>query len=175
MGLSQGQMAALISESIKGIDRALISKMETGLCEPSAELREWLRKACAQPSDEPNSITWVTLRDAEKRLLNGELQAQIYKALETSSFDYPVTRTVLRLRTGRSDRKIRKAIADMRQAGILIVASSSGQGYWLAQTDEDIAILRHEYTARLRACSKILRTIEAASPDQYVMVEVDGA
>lgn len=171
-GLTQAELAAEISKDIPGIDRALISRMETGLCLPSQVIVNWLDKACAHGVGERKGLAWTTLREAEKKALKTELQAQIYEALEKASSDSPVTRRMLMIRTGRSDRQVRNAISEMRQDGILIVASSRGYGYWLAQTDHDVRLLRREYSSRLKSCRKILHVIDTVSPDQILM-EVD--
>lgn len=170
--LTQTELAAEISKDIPGIDRALISKIETGLCEPSSAIRIWLFKACAQASKELKGQTWATLRETEKKALKTDLQAQIYEMLEKA--DRSVSRNMLRIRTGRSDRQIRKAISEMRAAGILIVTTSSGKGYWLAQTDNDLRLLKREYQSRLITCNKILKAISTAAPDQYVMEVSNG-
>lgn len=170
LGVSQAELARMISGEIPGIDRATVSRLETGLVDPSEALLEWLLKACAQPNEGTNAQDWATLREAEKKSLKSDFWVAIYEMLEKASADNPATRAMLCIRTGKSDRQVRDAISEMRGEGILIVPK---RGYWLCQTDEDFQLLCRQYLSRIRSCNKTLKAIKMSSPDQLVM-EVAG-
>ena len=54
-GYTQAQMADILQGACPGIDRSLVSKIERGLCLPTAEVSEWLNEACAHGVDERNN------------------------------------------------------------------------------------------------------------------------
>ena len=61
-----------------------------------------------------------------------------------------ITRSELSVKTGMKDRDMRKEIHDLRIQGELIISSSHGKGYYLAESDNDIGIVIRESISRVR-------------------------
>jgi DNA-binding transcriptional regulator LsrR (DeoR family) len=77
--------------------------------------------------------------------------------------DKPIKRWELKELSGTSDRKVRKAIQEAREDGILIVNMQDGSGYQKVSAD-DLAQIRRQYQlnqARMISLSKQQKTLRA--------------
>ncbi len=72
--------------------------------------------------------------------------------------DNALTRAQLVNRTGLCDRTVREHIEIARSKGAPIISSAHGKGYYLAESDEDIALVQREYISRGK---KMLKTATA--------------
>lgn len=164
-GYTQAQMADILQGACPGIDRSLVSKIERGLCLPTAEVSEWLNEACAHGVDERNNEGGIDYRSDKEKALKSAFWSEIYSILENAPAGEKVSRAMLRIKTGRGDRACRDAIHEMREESIFICSSSSESGYWLCQSEEDLRTLLNEYTSRLKSCRKIVALLKARLAD----------
>ena len=61
-----------------------------------------------------------------------------------------ITREKLSRLTGRTDRLNRKAIEEARKAGVPVISSSRGKGYYIAETQGEIDALLRDADALIR-------------------------
>ncbi len=160
-GLTQAELAEELSEICPGIDRALISKFESGICVPTSEVSDFLLKACAHEFNESLSDLGIEIPSSIKNVLKGSfLSNTVFLEISKGSKDNPITRGQLRHKTGKSDREVREIISQLRQAGARIGSSSGTAGYWLCESEADYRQLRAEYTSRIKTYAEIVRAMD---------------
>lgn len=74
--------------------------------------------------------------------------------------DNSITREKPSRLTGRTDRLNRKAIEEARKAGVPVISSSRGKGYYIAETQGEIDTLLRETWARIRSLLKTYWTLK---------------
>lgn len=72
----------------------------------------------------------------------------------------PISRNALRLRTGYSDRQIRKAVQNLRNNGYPVISNSDKNGYWIARSEDEVYMLVHELRSRASEMLKTARSLE---------------
>lgn len=171
-GLTQKELADELSQFFPGVDRSLISKMETGLCEPSPLMREHLEKACAHPVGERKInyrvIGQLSGKDAEIVDLSPAHQLAL-EALKEASKEAPLTRSDLRNRLHTSDRGARRILMDLRAMGVRVIGNSSSKGYWLASTEAEYKAFRRDYVSRAATIYKNVKAMDAWTEGQMRM------
>jgi hypothetical protein len=83
----------------------------------------------------------------------------------------PRTRQELTAATQRNDRCNRYGIERLRNAGIVIVSTSRGKGYKLAETDKEVRQFVDDMQSRARKAMKTANKVRAAYGlrDQYAL------
>lgn len=71
-----------------------------------------------------------------------------------------ITREELSRLTGRADRLNRRAIEEARKAGVPVISSSRGKGYYIAETQGETDALLREIWARVRSLLKTYWTLK---------------
>lgn len=160
-GITQQEMAMRLKPICPGMTRSLVSYIENGWAMPTPEVTEWLNEACLQAIGERNTEGGTDHPSDREKALKSPFWAEIYSILESAPIGERVSRVMLRIRTGRTDRIIRDAIHGMREDGIFICSSSRESGYWLCQSEEDLKTLLREYTSRLKSCRKIVALLKS--------------
>lgn len=165
-GLSQRELADEMAKTFPGVDKALISKMENGLCEPTEAMRAWCCNGTNSPNDEPNELEWEVMPDGFSGFETGyfsPLEQSILDYISKATIDNRASRGMLRALFGASDRQIRKAIESLRENGIRVGSGLGAEGYWLIRDEEEYRRFEPEYTSR---AYKILKNKSAM--DGYV-------
>lgn len=147
-GITQKELADDLQSIVPGIDRILISKMETGLCEPSPLMREYLLKACAHADIERKSLNRQIGRLDKKDAEIGDfdpVEEIVLGALKVSSKHNPLTRAKLKDLTGMKDSRARDVIGRLRDKGYRVVGSAGTKGYWIAENESEYLAFRREY------------------------------
>lgn len=72
-----------------------------------------------------------------------------------------VTRTELCAKTGMSDRRVRRLIAEERALGMPIVSCSRSAGYYMAETEAEKQIILRELGSRIAKMAKTYRAIRS--------------
>ncbi len=153
-GLSQRELAEEMAKTFPWVDKALISKMENGLCEPTEEMRAWCCNGENRPADKLNEVFDVVAQLKEKLPENGyysPLEQAVYERLLATDAEHRVTRGMLVALFGSSDRQIRKAIEALRGGGIRIGSGLGEKGYWLIRDESEYRRFITEYTSRAYA------------------------
>lgn len=145
-GLTQPQLAKELQEVCAGIDAPLISKIEKGLCLPSAEVQAYIDAKAQSVETQIADLT--------------PTQTDILFRVMTATREYPVDRHELGLLCGKSDRMVRKDIQVMRDMGIRICSNSNGYGYWLAKGETDYKMFRAEMMSRAMAHLKTVSMMD---------------
>lgn len=164
-GLTQRELAEEMSKVFPGVDKALISKMENGLCEPTEEMREWCCNTSNRPIGERNDAVWeVYLPESEASQMGylSPLEQEILDRLQETDIDHRLTRSHLWSLFG-SDRMNRRAIETLRSYGYRIGSGLGAEGYWLIRDDEEYKRFSKEYSSR---AYKVMKTKSAM--DNYV-------
>lgn len=77
-----------------------------------------------------------------------------------------VSRQELVMRTGMSDRAVRKAIQLLREDGEIILSSSHGKGYWRSDSASEIGRYIAENKSRIR---KLYKTNKKLTEQYYIL------
>ena len=165
-GITQPELVKELKPLFPWIDVSLISKMENGLCEPTAEVREWACKAI-------NALIEERLRGVAREYPPEEktsetvdfspLMRKVYEALLDTDIDHRLSRRELMKLTSRDDRKSREVIEELREVGIRVGSMCGGSGYWLIHSEEEYRRFDAEYTSR---AYKVMKN--KAAMDRYV-------
>lgn len=151
--LTQKQLAEELQEVCPGIDRVLISKIESGFCSPTEEVQIYLErktslKACTHADMERKNdcryITHLSEKNAEIGDFSTEEQT-VLDALKECSKENPLTRSALREILHYKDRAARRVIGDLRDKGVRVVGSGSTKGYYIAESESEYRAFRNEY------------------------------
>lgn len=81
--------------------------------------------------------------------------------------DKPQSRELLCIKLQVSDRKLRKAVEDLRREGYPICSSSHRTGYWMGDT-ADRKVLVREYRARGAKMFELANKLEAGAGREQV-------
>ena len=84
------------------------------------------------------------------------IESQVWNRLSHK----PISRNALRLRTGYSDRQIRKAVQNLRNNGYPVISNSDKNGYWIARSEDEIYMLVNELRSRASEMLKTARSLE---------------
>ena len=104
LGLTQGELAEMFREEGigKGIDKALISKIEAGTVFPSEAMLQACCNRLFRPADERNEAKGITTQSETKTSQNGDLSLEeevILDRLMQTDIDHRLTRTEVGLLT----------------------------------------------------------------------------
>lgn len=160
-GLSQRELANLMSKDIPGVDKALISKLENGLVAPSERMIAWCCNGQNSSIDEPKSPEGITDRKRHKDARNADFthfEWSVYNKLLNTDFNHRISRGMLVAYCGATDRQVRKAIESLRRAGIRIGSGLGNPGYWIINNEEDYKAFVKEYVSR---AYEVIRTKRA--------------
>lgn len=153
-GLSQRELAEEMAKTFPGVDKALISKMENGLCEPTEEMRAWCCNGINRLADERKQSEGSIPRSAISGFEKGYFTAfeqSILDRLANTDIEHRVTRGMLVALFGSSDRAVRKAIENLRASGIRVGSGLGDKGYWLIKDENEYKRFIAEYTSRAYA------------------------
>lgn len=151
-GLTQPKLAEELAEITPGIDAPLVSKMERGICQPSIEIQEYL--------------------DAQEAIIGQDVielnptEADIFMALLPCSYENRLTRQELVIKTGLSDRMVRRTIENMRLKGIRVCSDSDYAGYYIASDQSEYMMFRGTLIARLKSLAKTVRAMDSYTKGQ---------
>ena len=156
-GLTLREMSALLKEEVDSrFTLATVSYMETGVVEPSEEVKRWLVSKQIDDETTPLSVA----------------EDSVLRALTGHSYADPVTREDLRFWTGLKDRDAREAIERLRSRGYWIVNGEGGKGYYITFDREELERWLKTYTARAVVISKNARAMLSKVPGQVGIGEV---
>lgn len=150
-GITQTELVAEMKPTFPWMDASLISKMENGLCEPTAEVREWICKAEKSLVDERLAGICIVYPPEEKTAETADfspLMRMVYEALLDTDIDHRLSRYRLSKLTGKSDRKAREIIEELRGIGIRVGSESGAEGYWLIHSEEEYKTFIKQYCSR---------------------------
>lgn len=89
----------------------------------------------------------------------------LLKVIETAP-DRPLSRRFLARIAGTTDRKMRQAVASLREQGHLIVADEAG-GYRLATDARDVQRYTASLRSRISALSTVIKAMETTAQQQF--------
>lgn len=154
-GLKQTELAEELRDICPGIDAALISKIENGVCRPSIEVEAYINAASDDlqaGSEGLYGIPWVNsppdLKTGLKTEIPTEQMEVLYRQIEKASSKSPATRDSLSRALGITDREVRDRIQDLRNSGCWIYSSSNSNGYWLCEDEQQKEILLRSFFSR---------------------------
>ena len=167
LGLTQGELAEMFREEGigKGIDKALISKIEAGTVFPSEAMLEACCNRLFSPADERNDAKGITTQSETKTSQNGDLSLEeqtILDRLEQTDVDHRLTRSEIVLLIGGKDREARKWIERLRYKGYRIGSGLGRSGYWLIDSESEYKRFRAEYASRAYAVHKTVQAMDNA-------------
>ena len=167
LGLTQGELAEMFKEEGigKGIDKALISKIEAGTVFPSEAMLETCCNRLFSPADERNNTKGITTQSETKTAQNGDLTLEeqtILDRLEQTDVDHRLTRSEIVLLIGGKDREARKWIERLRYKGYRIGSGLGQSGYWLIDSESEYKRFRAEYASRSYALHKTVQAMDNA-------------
>lgn len=148
-GLTQKALCEELSKVFTGIDIPLISKMESGICEPNISLQAYL-DANAVEDDYELSTT----------------QALILERLKKTTPNDRLSRKELSILISTDDRDARREIVSMRKKGVRIGTDSSKGGYYLIESEEEYKALRNEYVRRISDMASTLKAMDTYTKGQ---------
>jgi len=94
-----------------------------------------------------------------------ETTQAILKTIQTSP-QHTFSRNVLAYLSGTPDRRMRQAVAALREQGHLIVADEDG-GYRLAKDANDVQRYTASLRSRIKALSKVIKAMETAAKHEF--------
>ena len=168
MSLTQKDLCEELKSLCPGIDTALVSKMEKGMCEPTEEVRAYVLKALASLKTGDKNDNKAIIPNEAEELLNQGFYKSIYDELLKHSIVKPATKGDLILATGLTDREVRNAVRVMRNVGIPICSSSGHYGYWLGSRS-DVKAMTDEYRSRAMDMLRTARAMTSYDPNQVRM------
>lgn len=165
LGLTQGELAEMFREEGigKGIDKALISKIEAGTVFPSEAMIEACCNRLFSPADERNNAKGITTQSETKTAQNGDLSLEeevVLDRLMQTDIDHRLTRSEVSLLIAQTDRQARKLIEGLRAKGYRIGSGLGRKGYWLITGESEYKAFRAEYSARAFAVHKTVRAMD---------------
>lgn len=123
------------------IDMPLVSKMVNGIVRPSETIQQYLDWV------PPETLFANTLGGFSSKL-EVDIASIIFKTISEHSKANPATRELLRIRTGKPDRVVRRGIEELRRRGVRIVSQSGHYGYWLDSKGGGYEAMRSEMRAK---------------------------
>lgn len=173
-GITQRELADELQPIVPGIDRILISKMETGLCEPTPPMQEYLLKACAHADMERKSRGRYIYQLSEKNAEIGDFsptEEMVLEALKECSKERPLTRSRLKDLTGMKDSRARDIIGRLRDRGVRVVGSAGTKGYWIAEGESEYLAFRKEYQNKAMTYLSRISAMDSYTEGQTSMYE----
>lgn len=165
-GWTQKQTAARV-----GCDRLTYGLIESGKCLPTpktaASMLHEFGGAVSGLFPEYDDLLTAAAESAQKATFSKEAETVI-KCIPIGRSN-AISRARLAEITGLGDRNVRKRIAEARQAGLLIVNSQDGKGYYFADTTEDVKRQYKQDKARalsILARLKTARQVLAAAEEE---------
>lgn len=157
--LKQTELAEELKKVCPGIDAALISKMEHGLCCPNSKIQAYLDSTSEASQDDLQVCSesfsdgpWVIYPPASEKTLKTEIQSTLhdtlYQLISNASSKEPASREFLSKALDLNDRDIRLMIQELRNLGCWICSSSSSKGYWICENDQQKSELLRSYHSR---------------------------
>ena len=153
-GLTQRALCDELSKVFPGMDVPLISKMESGICEPSVSLQAYINANAIEEGYELNTT-----------------QAMILDRLKKTTPEDRLSRRELSILTSLCDRDARREIVSMRKKGVRIGTDSSKGGYYLIENEEEYGSLRNEYVRRITDMASTLKAMDTYTKGQ---VRING-
>lgn len=177
--LTQEALASELQPVCPGIDRVLISKIESGLCAPTDRVKSYIRhktseKACAHGVGERKSESRYIYHSQKNNAEIGDfsvLEETVLDALRSASKETPLTRNQLRELTGMKDSRARDVIGRLRDRGCRIVGSAGAKGYWIAESESDYLSFRREYERKALTFLSRIVAMDAYTEGQTSMYE----
>jgi len=167
-GYTQRQAVARLQQVCPGLDAALLSKIEHGLCEPSSPVREYALKELASRNVEILSESQGNMPLQKNDAEIGDFGLVMRELRKADKFR-PVTKEYLCVLLHKNDREVRDMIKQMRDRGVRIASSSGSKGYWLAKTEREYNNLRGELIGRAKALLTTVARMDASTEGQEVM------
>lgn len=167
LGMTQGELAEMFKEDGlgKGIDKALISKIEAGTVEPTYAMLEACCNRLFSHADERKTDKGITTQNGTKTPQNGDLSLEeqvVLDRLEETDVDHRLTRSEIVLIIGGTDRAARKLIEGLRYKGYRIGSGLGRSGYWLIDSESEYKQFRAEYASRAYAVHKTVQAMDNA-------------
>lgn len=171
LGMTQGELAQMFVEAGlgKGIDKALISKIEAGTVEPTSAMLEACCNRLFSPADERKADKGITTQNGTKTSQNGDLSLDeqvVLDCLEKTDVDHRITRSEIGQIIGQKDRAARKLIEGLRVKGYRIGSGLGEKGYWLIDSEIEYRQFRAEYASRAYAVHKTVQAMDRAVKGQ---------
>ena len=151
-GLTQPGLAAICRETDRRIDVGMISRFENGVCLPTPAVAKAIANALQAPLDalygvpEQMYIPAVLMADAPTEPESEDV---------TSLIDFlrhahrPLTRADLCRKMDKSDRAVRRIVAEARMCGYIIIGGERRHsGYYLARDTADVERFFKKETSR---------------------------
>lgn len=161
---TQAELAEEMKPEFPWVDKALISKIESGKCDPTEEMIEWCCNRANELSAEPERLDWEIYQEDGFVSVGPylePLEQTILEYLENTDIDHRLTRSHLWSLFG-SDRMNRRAIENLRSYGYRIGSGLGAEGYWLIKSEEEYKRFIKEYSSR---AYKVLKN--KAAMDRY--------
>lgn len=157
-GMSQRDLAKALREYDPRIDAPLLCKIETGMVDPSGLVLEALEKALQCPRTAlVGSLEEFAAEDTEPDITEYAMSvAKLVGSVVPRGHQNAISRTMLTLMLGfedtsSGDRKMRKLIESAKLAGLLVCNDQDGQGYYIADTEQEKRAQLEQLESRSRS------------------------
>lgn len=176
--ITQWELADELSKVCPGIDRTLVSKIESGIVKPSREVEVYIEDMCAhyltgsQSHEKPSNGKSI---DRVKKVAQiGDfrlMDEMVLEALMGATKSNPLTRDRLRDITKMRDSVAREIIGRLRDQGYRVIGSAGVKGYWIAKSDEEYLAFRAEYHAKAMTYLRRVQAMDSFTEGQTSMYE----
>ena len=160
LGLTQPQLAEMLSSVDKRINTAMVSRFETGACLPTAAALSALETALQAHRSELYDADELGVIDRESGT-DGRVSpaTEMLAAAIPYGRDNAISRSMLAITMGTSDRRVRDLIEAARREGLIIINAQDGRGYYQTNDLDEIARQYRQDTARAMSILKRRKTM----------------
>lgn len=150
LGLTQPQVASMLKAVDPRMDVAMVSRIENGVCLPTAKVLASLTTILQAdvselfPADEVLAMREL---EADTEPQEASWSERLKKAIPYGR-ENAIRRDDLAYALGVSDRSLRKSIENARAAGMLINNDGDGKGYYQSDDTEDLVRQYRQDTSR---------------------------
>lgn len=164
-----------LTEELKTVDPRInypdVSRMLTGVFEPSAVIRSYInKKAVATSPNSRNEEEWATISLEEKIVLNRRF-LEVYKIISAHNRDNPATYPEMIRKTGKKRREIQSLISVMRLKGVPITSYTGHEGFWLARDEQDMRNLIGMYEKQAKSSWMIASKLKQSCGGQLTWAD----
>ena len=155
LGLSQPEVSAKLKEVDSRMDVGMVSRFERGACLPTLAVLEALERILQAPRGDllgAEEICIIPGADAS-RTAPSPTTRMIQEAIPFGRRN-AVGRKALAKKLHMSDRKMREAIEEARNDGVIILCECNGRGYYQSSDLDEIS---HQYRQDTSRAMAILR------------------
>lgn len=140
-GLTNRELTKELQAIQPELTEPLVSQMVNGIVGPSKAVNDYIVECVYKPSDrsliEGFEQCWATIPFEEEMRSNPRFSA-IYTMIEGADRSHPALYSRMVYETGKTRREIQSLISEMRLLGIPIVSYTGHEGFWLAETEQDM-------------------------------------